>query len=152
MKQKKINKWLKKELKRAKQLRKYCKKHFPDWRDDEYNCGDLKFLWGLTAGCDAAAAPSFCTNNIAVFYYSRIYKKYYLDIDFSCKNNKEAIKMLDYVYHHFYLYVLNHNLPKKIIKLQTPFELTLTGDSEMEVLSKFKILLDGYCQNVDNLV
>lgn len=144
---KKINRWLKKELKQAKKLRRYCKKHFSDWEDNEYNCGDLKFLWGLISGCDAAAAPSFCTNNIAIFYYSRIYKKYYLDIDLSCTDNKEIMKMLDYVYHQFSLYIRDRHLSSTIIKLQMPFELTLVGDSEMEVFYKFKMLLDGYEQN-----
>lgn len=77
--QKEIKKQLKRWSKEAKKFNKYCKKTFPDWKDDDYNCGDCRFVWGVTF--EGERAESFVTLNIAELFYSRIDKRYWLVID-----------------------------------------------------------------------
>ena len=76
---KQTEKQLKRWAKEAKKFNKYCKKTFPDWKDDDYNCGDCRFVWGVTS--DGTPAESFVTLNIAELFYSRIDKRYWLVID-----------------------------------------------------------------------
>ena len=43
----KLNKITKKELIKAEKEKKRCQRLYLDWKDDEYNCGPLKFIWGV---------------------------------------------------------------------------------------------------------
>lgn len=55
----------------------FMKKKYPDWEDNEYNNGALKFIWGKRVlGRDNA---SFQTYNDIAIYYNRKTKKYILD-------------------------------------------------------------------------
>ena len=83
---------IKKYLKEGRRVKKYCRKHYPDWVDNEYNCGFLKFIWGMTQNPDVEKEASFCTLNKAIFYYNRYYKRYYLDISLEDCQSEEEIK------------------------------------------------------------
>ena len=80
--------WVKAELKHAKQERKRCQKIYSDWRDDEFNCGANKFIFGILSDdnkilseAPQTGIPSFQTLNALQVYYNRDSKKYLLDID-----------------------------------------------------------------------
>ena len=143
----KVNKHIKKWRKEAKKTRRYCKKHFPDWRDDEYNCGDLKFIWGMPYYTEINT-PSFATLNLATVYYSRIHKKYYLDIDTEELNRKPEHffeKLFDvFLAFQDYLYI-TCELPRQISKTKLKQFITFdfSADSLEDLFYQFYIILNG---------
>ena len=78
MKNKKLDKELKRELRQCRKIKKRCARKYPDWRDDEFNMGANKFIWGVAHN---GAPPSFLTLNDIMIYYNRDYKLYFMDID-----------------------------------------------------------------------
>lgn len=78
MKNKKLDKELKKELRQCKRIKRRCARMYPDWRDDEFNMGANKFIWGVAHN---GAPASFSTINDIMVYYNRDYKIYFMDID-----------------------------------------------------------------------
>jgi hypothetical protein len=67
---------------RSKKEKKRCKKTYPDWADDEYNCGPLKFIWGVMSDDNlCATVPSFYTMNDLDICYNRDTKKYLLGLE-----------------------------------------------------------------------
>ena len=79
--------WSRKELKKAKKEKKRCKKMYSDWRDDEFNCGPNKFIFGVVSDTNKYlktpqdGCASFQTLNDLTIYYNRDMHKYVLDID-----------------------------------------------------------------------
>lgn len=94
-----LDKFLRTERRKYNQRKKYCAKTYPDWRDDEFNCLDQKFIWGLPAkGFNGPA--SFSTLNDAVVYYNRATEMYYFDCDlsmFDCGDPDSAQHMIEYL-------------------------------------------------------
>ena len=72
---------LKKALENIENEKKRCAEMYPDWRDDEYNCGACKFIWGVSYD-PTDVEVSFYTNNELVIMYDRDQKLYYIDCDF----------------------------------------------------------------------
>lgn len=78
----KLNREIKREIKAHEKLNKKYKKLYPDWEDDEYNCADNKFIWGIKSFDDLTEnPPSFYTLNDIDIYYNRKSKLYFLDIE-----------------------------------------------------------------------
>jgi len=76
------------------EVRKY-KKLYSDYVDDEYNCGNLKFIWGVTSWDDLTGkdASLFTANDIDIIY-DRDSKLYILGIETAWifDGNTEEIK------------------------------------------------------------
>ena len=79
------SRWLKKELRIAKKQRKKCKQQYSEWKNDEYNCAHLQWVWGILAKEQAEidGEANFYTLNDLAIYYDRQTNKYYLDIESS---------------------------------------------------------------------
>ena len=125
-------------------MKRYCKKHFPDWKDDEYNCGDLKFLWGISY-LGGRTPASFCTLNFASLYYSRIKERYFLDLDLSdCKTLNSFYMILDGIYMGLQNYLISQEI-KLIYPLphEIPFNFDLSADTLEELFYQFYIILKG---------
>ncbi len=60
-----------------------CAKSYSDWKNDETNCLDNKYLWGITVEGRSTGPASFQTLNYLDLYYNRRTKLYFLDIDLS---------------------------------------------------------------------
>lgn len=43
---------------RQKRLIRVYKKKYPDYIDDEYNCGNLKFIWGIKSYDDMSSSDA----------------------------------------------------------------------------------------------
>ncbi len=61
---------------------KHLQKLYPDYKEDEYNCGSLKFIWGIKSWDDLTGKDSniYTMNDIDITY-NRKEKKYYLGIE-----------------------------------------------------------------------
>jgi hypothetical protein len=93
-----MSSWIKKELKRAEKERRRCAKLYKDWKDDEYNSGPNKFVFGIISNSDFAYnkgdvssidKASFYTLNDLQIYYNRDTHRYILDIE-TYHNKKEG--------------------------------------------------------------
>ena len=69
----------KRDIKHALQEKKRCKKQYPDWEDNEYNCGPLKYIWGVQS--DGQDATNFYQLTDLDIYYNRDTHKYMLGIE-----------------------------------------------------------------------
>lgn len=76
-----MQKWSKTELKLANKEKIRCKKTYEDWVDDEFNCGCLKFIFGVTDNPLIEHKANFTTLNNLQIYYNRDTKKYLLDLE-----------------------------------------------------------------------
>ena len=79
----KINFYIKKEMKRArkqyKKEKKRCQALYPDWEDNEFNMLDTQFIWGYNR--NRKVVPSFLSWDDAMVYYNRKTKLFYMTID-----------------------------------------------------------------------
>ena len=101
-KTKKVNKFLKREFKRYEKAKKRCAKSYPDWKDDEFNCLDLKYIWGLDIN-DKTKDTSFDSLNKATLYFNRLINKYELCIDLTDISSKEFVEYLGNIFNHIWL-------------------------------------------------
>ena len=75
-----------------------CMQEYPDWKDDEFNCLDNKFIWGVKAKTDQSGKePSFTTLNDIQIYYNRKSKLFFLDLDISENYIKNYTLLLSYL-------------------------------------------------------
>ena len=75
-----MNKSTKKELKFWKRYNKKLAKKYPDFKEDEYNLGVNKFIYGISRDY-TSENTSFDTPNLLDIYYNREDRKYYCTID-----------------------------------------------------------------------
>ena len=75
-----MNKLTKRELKFWKKYNKKLAKKYPDFKEDEYNVGVNKFIYGINRDY-TSENTSFDTPNLLDIYYNREDKKYYCTVD-----------------------------------------------------------------------
>jgi hypothetical protein len=83
---------LEKELQRTKEEKRRCAELYSDWKDDKYNCGPNKFIWGLTV--DEKTAESFEDLTTVLVYYNRDTKNYFLQLDLEMIKDLGRAKLL----------------------------------------------------------
>lgn len=151
MKKLDIHKLIKKEMRRAgsslKREEARCRAQYPDWRNDEYNLLDYKFIWGYTK--DSTAEPSFYTWDDAYIYYNRANKRYYMHIDtgiYEPVEKEAAWSEMDR------LFEIKTAFKRFLIENKIPTDAKFCFDilqdegalSLEELYVKFLILVDGY--------
>ena len=137
-----------KAVQRAKKENRRCAAQYPDWRDDEFNMGPCKFIWGIQRSKEAR--PSFCTLNDITVYYNRDTDLYFLLLDFpaNLQQAQDKIKFLIQCLQAFQIYM--QSLPdgytfSAASHLEEGFEAwNLSGKTIDELYTKFTILLYGY--------
>lgn len=152
MDNKRLNKYLAKELRKmGRELRREkdrCAKLYPDWRDDEFNMLDNKFIWGTCQKLNAI--PSFCTWDDAYVYYNRATQKYYMTIDlgfyglaYNAEIGRVAIKRLTKIKEDFETFLTKNEIPldTRIFPFEDP---ALEADSLAELYTKFLVMYQGY--------
>lgn len=141
-----MNKQLKKEVKQAVKEKKRCQKTYSDWKDDEYNCGPLKYVWGILPGGDDA--DNFYQLTDLDIYYNRDTQKYLLGLETIYKFDTIEAKFsyLDNLCNCFFNH-LKGNFDSNV----DPFYLYMyndgnlfQADSETELYYKFKIFVEGF--------
>lgn len=153
-----VSSWLKKELKRANKENKRCKKLYSDWKNDEFNCGANKFIFGVISDVskylDAVgnSEPSFQTLNDLQVYYNRDNKKYFLDIEVGF-NGTDDITYLNNLLNKFKSFIsLEYNINKVTTLLDTnlyKYMQDLQDDywsahDLITLYGKFNIFVNGY--------
>lgn len=143
-----INKELRRMGKSLKREKARCARMYPDWRDDEFNMLDNKFIWGYTE--DAKTTPSFLTWDDIYIYYNRADHMFYVTIDtglYLPPENAEAARMeldrltkIDEAFRNF-LTEIGQQPGDPICFC----ELDVRGSTTLsEAYSKFYVFLEGY--------
>lgn len=142
----KLDKQTRAELKQATKEKKRCMKLYKDWKDDEYNCGPLKYLFGVLPNNEFATNWHQLTD--LDVYYNRDTKRYMLGIEtiYKFETIENSIKYLDNLCNRFYDYLKNNFDPNV-----NPFNLYTYNDGNLfqaeslsELYYKFKIFVEGY--------
>ncbi len=133
-----IQSWAEEQLRVAAKQRKRCQELYPDWKDDEFNCADNKFVWGISHNPEQV--PSFSTLNFIQVYYNRQYKIYYLELDpeIDCNNLKKVASRFE-----AYVVLEGLNGNKKLSIEEVGLDLFSAASLE-DLLFKFKIFVRGY--------
>ena len=132
----------------------YCarmKRKYPDWEDNEYNCGDLKFIWGVKSYDDLSSAmPNFYTMNDIDIIYSRKSGLYSLGVEtiyaFDGGQKQGEVKYLDGLLNEFTKFMVENNY-----KVDEPYMLLMAqpctncfAESIPELYTHFRIFVEGY--------
>lgn len=135
------------EIKHAEKVKKQCRKLYPDWRDDEFNCGVLKYIWGVDLSCPSKQTSFYDLTDMDIMY-NRETNKYLLSVD--C-NTSPIDKGVCAKYLEDLLSAFN-----KFMKTQDPFiniDIELSdliigditqADTLEELYLKFRIFVEGY--------
>ena len=146
-----LNKETKEELRRSKKEKKRCQKLYADWKDDEYNCGPLKYIWGVKSHDDLTLNDAnFYTLNDLDIYFNRDNRLYMLGLEtiYSFDNNGDRINYLNRLLDAFKEYMITNDL---FDSNYDPFFLYVYNCGKMfeaesltELYYKFKIFVIGY--------
>ena len=146
-----LNKETKEDLRRSKKEKKRCQKLYADWKDDEYNCGPLKYIWGIKSHDDLSAnKANFYTLNDLDIYFNRDNRLYMLGLEtiYSFETVADRINYLNRLLDTFKDYMVSNSL---FDSNYDPFFLYLYNYGKMfeaesltELYYKFKIFVTGY--------
>jgi len=137
------------------QVRKY-KKLYPDYIDDEYNCENLKFIWGIISWDDLTGkdANLHTMNNIDIIY-DRDTKLYMLGIetawvfDGNIKEIKKSeCRYLRQLLDAFAKFMDDNGYLKDYdtcLFMRRP-QLEDSAESIEELYFNFKVFVEGYCK------
>lgn len=131
----------------------YCKKmkrKYPDWQDDEFNFGNLKFIWAVKSldGLTDADAHMHTMNDIEIDY-DRDTKEYILSIEtvYHFEQGRAGeIKYLDGLLSEFTKFMLQNDY-----SVNRPYDFynanvtdTWRADSIPELYTRFRVFVEGY--------
>lgn len=146
-----LNKETKEDLRRSKKEKKRCQKLYADWKDNECNCGPLKYIWGIKSYDDLTLSePNFYTLTDLDIYYNRDNKLYMLDLEtiYSFETIADRINYLNRLLDTFRDYMVTNKL---FDSNYDPFFLYRYNDGKMfeaesltELYYKFKLFVTGY--------
>ena len=152
MNNRKLNKYLKKELKHSaitlRREKARCKRAYTDYLDNEFNMLDNLFIWGYNT--NPKIIPSFLSWDDAYIYYNRANKKYYMVLDTGfyagIQSEEDAwieLERLARIEEAFRNFMIDSNLSictEKILFTDAGLE----GDTLTELYTKFRYMLEGY--------
>ena len=147
-----IGKNLKKMTRNLAKDKERCRREYIDWKDDEFNMLDNKFIWGYNV--DPNKTPSFLSWDDAYIYFDRKNKKYcmivdttfytkQLEVDKSEEAARAEIDRLFQIADAFRDFLIENNLRQRadFYYFRDNF---LCADSLTELYTKFRIQIEGY--------
>lgn len=128
----------------------YMKRKYPDWEDDDYNCGDLKFIWGIKSfDCLSSAPANFYTMNDIDIIYSRKSGLYSLGIEtaytFESGKRGEA-EYLNDLLQAFTQFMIDNNYKideSHMLWMEIP-SINCFAESIPNLYTQFRIFVEGY--------
>lgn len=127
----------------------FMKKKYPDWEDNEYNRGVLKFVWGIRSDVHKTdTEASFYTYNNIAIYFDRKAKKYILDVSPSPYHSENwfDVKYLVELLEHFTVFMNSnqYNTNNRFDDFQLEPEVLTEADSVSQLYTMFRIFVEGY--------
>lgn len=135
---------------RQKRLIRVYKKKYPDYIDDEYNCGNLKFIWGIKSWDDLSASDAnmYTMNDIDI-YYDRDTKQYSLGVEtiYMFDDTQAECSYYNSLLESFTKYMKENGLSteQNYCAFCSGLDLSLKADSIEELYTRFKIAVTGLC-------
>lgn len=127
------------------------KKRYPDYEDNEYNCGSLVHVWGVQSWDDLTGDKShlYSMNDIDITY-DRDKNEYYLGIEtaYLFKDKHDECKYLRNLHDAFTEYMLNNGF-STVSTLSLFFSCPRVSTSAKtieELYSNFTVFVEGYCK------
>lgn len=140
---------------KCEQIRAYfyeekLKRLYSDYNgDDAYNCGTLKFIWGVKSwDCLSSADACIYTMNDIDICYDRETKKYMLGVEtaYMFDDKFAEVEYLDRLLSFFTKYMIDNNL-----STEEPYFLWMSNSCTSmeaktieELYTNFKIFVEGY--------
>lgn len=127
------------------------KHKYMNFEDDEYNIGELKFIWGIKSWDDATSNNSnmYTMNDIDITY-DRKKKLYYLGIEtgYLFENSAAECKYLRQLLNVFTNFMDKNKYSKSepLLLLINNSCMSLSAETIEELYIKFKIFVEGYCK------
>lgn len=125
-------------------------RRYPDYKDDEYNCGELKFIWGIKSWDDLSDGDAnMWTMNDIEIAYDRKTKEYALSIEtvYQFKDSKNGeIKYLDGLLSAFTNYMNKNNYQTdKSFDFWTCQSVNLWRAKDIPALyTQFRLFVEGH--------
>lgn len=135
---------------RQKRLIRVYKKKYPDYIDDEYNCGNLKFIWGIKSWDDLSASDAnlYTMNDIEI-YYDRDTYQYSLCVEtiYMFDDTQTECAYYNGLLESFTKYMKENRLDTELnyCTFCSGIDLSLTANSIEELYIRFKIIVTGLC-------
>lgn len=144
--EKKLKKYIKRELRAMKRAKARCARTYPDWVDDEFNMLDNLFVWGYNTNPNTV--PSFCSWDDICIYYNRANKKYYMILDdgyYKSGDPERECQRLAAIDEAFKDFLISQGQP---MRASICFRDLVKEDEGAESLSelyvKFRVLYEGF--------
>lgn len=131
------------------EVRKY-KKIYHDYKDDEYNCGSLKHIWGVKSRSDLSGKCNLYTMNDIDITYNRDTKRYILGVEtiYQFNHREDECKYLRGLLEAFARFMDDNNYSKEYNNSLYAFGSTVnyTAETIEELYFNFKVFVEGYCK------
>lgn len=129
---------------------RYMKHKYPDWEDNEYNCGEIKFIWGIKSyDCLVSGPANIYTMNDIDITYSRKTGLYSLGVetDYLFDEGKTGeVKYLDELLNEFtkFMNESGYNTNEPYTFLMCDPRTDCHSETIPELYTQFKIFVEGY--------
>lgn len=127
-----------------------CRRKYADWKDDEYNIGSLKHIWGITSydNLTGSNANLYTMNDIDITY-DRESKLYMLGVETAyCFKSKEGeCEYLENLLKLFEGFMDKNNYDKNfdvMFYMLSP-SISMRAESIEELYAEFRIFVEGFC-------
>ena len=127
----------------------FMKKKYPDWEDNEYNNGALKFIWGVkSADCLSSDSANFYTMNDIQIIYDRKSKIYTLSVEsiYQFDSHQDEAEYFSKLLDYFTDFMKENNYD-----MDDPYYIfawapaIVTASSKIsELYTMFRIFVEGY--------
>lgn len=136
---------------REKKMTKKYQKKYPDYVNDEYNCGSLKFIWGVKSYGDMSTSePNMYTMNDIDICYNRDTNQYLLDIEtvYWFEDINAECEYYLKLLHMFTEYMIQNGLSTEpdYCSWCANLDMTFSADSIEELYTRFQIVVIGFCK------
>lgn len=138
------------EWQKKRAVKRY-KKKYPDYIDNEYNMGSLKFIWGVISGDNLSSAKTaniYTMNDIDIIY-DRDTKLYSLGVEtaYCFENKNQECRYFRQLLNAFTKYMTDNNFKDcKYNFFCSDCDINSDTETIEELYTKFKIFVEGYCK------
>lgn len=142
-------KWSFKDIREKIRINR-LKRKYPDYENNEFNCGSVKFIWGLKSYDDLTAneANIYTMNDIEITY-DRDFELYYLGVEteYSFENKNDECQYLRSLLSAFDQFMDKNNFSKFHPYSLPGDNLRLSYSARFipELYTHFRIFVEGFC-------
>ena len=132
-------------LKKKIAIRRFQK----EYPEDEYNCGELEFIWGVTSWDNLLRTPAnFYTMNDIDICYNRYTEMYHLDIELAYRfpDDDAKVAYFEYLLNEFTKFMKQNNyITNYVGELEwTIPHIKMEAESIEGLYTNFRLFVEGY--------